>query len=44
MRHRLFTNFNADAEGISPDRIVDMLLEAVAEPSGEAYKGQPAAP
>ena len=38
MRHRLFTNFNADAEGISPDRIVDMLLAAVSEPSVADYK------
>ncbi len=43
MRHRLFTNFNADAEGVSPDRIVDMLLSAVAEPSAEDYKGHSAA-
>ena len=31
------TNFHAEAEGISPDRIVDMLLEAVDEPKAEAY-------
>jgi len=40
MRHRLFTNFNADAEGISPDRIIDMLLAAVAEPSAQDYRSQ----
>ena len=31
LRHRLFTNFNADAEGIGPDQVVDKLLEAVPE-------------
>ncbi|MDP6544407.1 MAG: MoxR family ATPase [Phycisphaerae bacterium] len=38
MRHRIFTNFNADAEGISPDRIIEMLLEAVKEPQSGEYK------
>jgi MoxR-like ATPase len=33
LRHRLFTNFNADAEGIGPDQVVDKLIEAVAEPT-----------
>jgi len=42
MRHRIFTNFNADAEGIEPDRIVEMLLEAVSEPRVEDYKNVPA--
>ncbi len=41
LRHRLFTNFNADAEGISADRIVDMLIEAVAEPRAENYRNIP---
>ena len=39
LRHRIFTNFNADAEGITPDRIVEMLLEAVSEPRVEDYEG-----
>jgi len=39
MRHRMFTNFNADAEGINTDAIVDMLLQAVPEPKAEDYKG-----
>jgi len=43
MRHRLFTNFNADAEGITPDYIIDMLLREVPEPRVEDYKGAPAA-
>ncbi len=38
MRHRIFTNFNADAEGLSPDDIIEMLIQAVAEPSAEDYK------
>ena len=29
LRHRIITNFSAEAEGITPDRIVDMLIEAV---------------
>jgi MoxR-like ATPase len=32
LRHRLFTNFNADAEGVGPDQIVDKLLAAIPEP------------
>ena len=38
MRHRLFTNFTADAEGVTPCDIIDMLIEAVTEPSAEDYK------
>jgi len=41
LRHRLFTNFNADAEGISSDQIVDRLLENIKEPSEQDY-AQPA--
>jgi len=29
MRHRIVTNFNADADGVSTDAIIDMLLEGV---------------
>jgi MoxR-like ATPase len=43
LRHRLFTNFNADAEGISADRVVDMLLQAVVEPRVEDYQNVPTA-
>jgi MoxR-like ATPase len=33
LRHRLVTNFNADAEGVSTDTVISRLLEAVpAEP------------
>ena len=37
MRHRMFTNFNADAEGITPDNIVEMLIKAVPEPKPDDY-------
>ena len=40
LRHRLFTNFNADAEGITPDRLVEMLLDAIAEPRPDDYRGR----
>ena len=36
-RHRLFTNFNADAEGVTPEKVIDKLLETVAEPSEKDY-------
>jgi MoxR-like ATPase len=53
LRHRLFTNFNADAEGIDVDQVIEKLLQTVSEPSyGEAMpaksrhisRTQPAAP
>ncbi|HWE03976.1 MAG TPA: MoxR family ATPase [Tepidisphaeraceae bacterium] len=37
LRHRLFTNFNADAEGIGPDQVVDKLIETVPEPTAADY-------
>ncbi len=37
LRHRIFTNFNADAEGISSDDIVDLLLDEVKEPGAAEY-------
>src|SRR4051812_45395642 len=36
LRHRLVTNFNADAEGITTDMIVDRLLSAIPLPQQEA--------
>jgi MoxR-like ATPase len=39
LRHRIFTNFSADAEGLSPDDIVDKLLQAVPEPTVSDYAG-----
>jgi MoxR-like ATPase len=38
MRHRLFTNFNADAEGITTEKIIDRLLATVPEPTPEDYR------
>ncbi len=38
LRHRIFTNFHADAEGVTPDKLVEQLLAGVAEPSGEDYR------
>ena len=32
LRHRLFTNFTADAEGIDVEHILGKLLETVSEP------------
>jgi MoxR-like ATPase len=32
LRHRLFTNFNADAEGVDVDQVIARLLETVQEP------------
>ena len=31
LRHRIVTNFNADADGVTTDDIVDMLLEGIEE-------------
>jgi len=42
-RHRLFTNFNADAEGITPEDIIERLLKTVPEPMPEDYR-KPAPP
>ncbi|MHC4563401.1 MAG: AAA family ATPase [Planctomycetota bacterium] len=37
MRHRIFTNFTADAEGVMPDQIIERLAEAVPEPGPADY-------
>ncbi len=37
LRHRIFTNFNADAEGIASDAIIDRLLQTVKEPAAMEY-------
>lgn len=39
LRHRIFTNFNADAEGVDVDQIIEKILQTVPEP---AY-GEPVA-
>jgi MoxR-like ATPase len=38
LRHRLFTNFNADSEGVNAAQIVRRLVDEVKEPPPEAYK------
>ncbi len=37
LRHRMFTNFAADAEGMDTDKIVQQLLQAVPEPGESDY-------
>jgi MoxR-like ATPase len=37
LRHRIFTNFAADSEGMDADKIVARLLEAVPEPGPSEY-------
>ncbi|MCX5672994.1 MAG: ATP-binding protein, partial [Planctomycetota bacterium] len=40
----LFTNFTADAEGITTEKIIDRLLQTVPEPMPEDYRaGKPKA-
>ena len=38
LRHRIITNFHAEADGVSPDKIVGMLVEHVTEPRPEDYE------
>jgi len=38
LRHRIITNFNAEADGVSPDGIVRRLTELVASESSKASK------
>ncbi len=40
LRHRLFLNFNADAEGIGPDQVVERLLATVSEAGAADYARQ----
>lgn len=35
LRHRIVTNFNADAEGVTPDKIVERLVEAFPPKEGK---------
>lgn len=39
LRHRILTNFNAEAEGIKPDEIIRRLLETVAEEPSTHARG-----
>ncbi|MEQ8764911.1 MAG: MoxR family ATPase [Planctomycetota bacterium] len=35
LRHRIITNFSAEAEGITPDRVIDRLLETIPQHGSE---------
>jgi len=37
LRHRIFTNFNADSEGLTVEDIITHLLDTVQEPDEKAY-------
>jgi MoxR-like ATPase len=39
LRHRIVTNFNAEAEGVKPDHIIRKLIEVVPESDLEASSG-----
>ncbi|GAB4131484.1 MoxR family ATPase [Thermopirellula anaerolimosa] len=44
LRHRIFTNFNADAEGVDVDQVIERLLETIPEPTyGEPVSAKPRA-
>ena len=38
LRHRIFTNFTADSEGVTADSLVQKLIETIPEPGAEDYK------
>ena len=40
LRHRIITNFSAEAEGITPDRIVDKLTEVIPSKASELAKNE----
>ncbi|MCD4699026.1 MAG: AAA family ATPase, partial [Phycisphaerae bacterium] len=40
LRHRIITNFNADAEGFTTDKIIDMMIDAIPAREG-AIAGNP---
>jgi MoxR-like ATPase len=40
LRHRIITNFNAEADGVQPDHVVDRLIEVVsADPNDRIGEG-----
>ena len=39
LRHRVLTNFRAEAEGITPDTVVDKLLETIPSHDRGALSG-----
>jgi MoxR-like ATPase len=38
LRHRIFTNFSADSEGVSPAQVVQRLVDEIEEPSAADYR------
>ena len=38
MRHRIFTNFTADSEGVTPIQIIERILDEVQPPSEKDYQ------
>ncbi|MDY6913440.1 MAG: MoxR family ATPase [Planctomycetota bacterium] len=44
LRHRIYTNFNADAESVTPDSVIEMLLQAIPEPQAQDYAAEQAGP
>jgi MoxR-like ATPase len=38
LRHRIFTNFNADSDGVRPEDVIAKLIEAIPEPSEKDYQ------
>jgi MoxR-like ATPase len=42
LRHRIRTNFNADAEGITPDSIISRLVQSLPDLNDDQPHGQPA--
>ncbi len=38
LRHRIFTNFNADSEGITVENVITKLIETVKEPDEKDYR------
>ncbi len=44
LRHRIVTNFNAEADGLKPDDLIDRLVEAVPVNPSEAEQSGRVAP
>jgi MoxR-like ATPase len=34
LRHRILINFNAEAEGVTSDSVIEKIIKSVAEPAG----------
>lgn len=37
LRHRIFTNFTADSEGVTPVKLIERLVETIQEPTEKDY-------